>query len=298
MRTEVKAQGKVNIPSLYEYGTVQDQDLPVIHVAHANGFPPGVYRELVGQLTGDFRAVALPFRPLWEPTPSPEKFEGWQTLGDDLIVGFEAHGLSNVIGIGHSMGGVATLMAALKRPDLFKALILLDPVLFPRFLVWLFAGLPSWLPQPTFPLVTKALRRRRQWESQQDAFDRFHGRSLFKEWSDEILWAYIKELTQPVDNESDSIELRYTPEWEARIYETSAASVKGWWRWMKDLKVPTMAVQGGDSDTFRDGSVQLWKRARPDLPVVSIPNATHLFPVDLPMVTAQQIQPFLDQYLG
>lgn len=296
MRIDGEAQFTVNVPSLYVYDTAQVQDLSVIHVAHANGFPPGVYQELVGHLTGDFRAVAIPFRPLWETPPPPEKFEGWQIMGDDLIAGFEAHGLSEVIGVGHSMGGVATLMAALKRPDLFKAIVLLDPVLFPRFLVWLFAGLPSWLPQPTFPLVNKALRRRRQWASQQDAFDRFHGRSLFAQWSDETLWAYVKELTGPV-KDGEGVELRYTPEWEARIYETSAASVKGWWNWIKGLKVPTLAVQGKDTDTFMDSSVRLWEKARPDLTVISIPEGRHLFPVDLPAITAQHIQPFLDQYL-
>jgi pimeloyl-ACP methyl ester carboxylesterase len=295
VRSEVEAQVKLNIP-LYSYDTAQDQDLPVVHMAHANGFPPGVYRELVGHLMGNFRTVSIPFRPLWEPAPPPEEFQRWQEMGDDLIAGFEAHGLSNVIGIGHSLGGVATLMAAVKRPDLFKALILLDPVLFPRFIVWLFAGLPSWLPRPTFPLVNKALRRRRQWDSQQDAFDRFHGRSLFAAWSDETLWAYVKELTVPI-NDGEGVELQYTPEWEARIYETSAASVKGWWRWIKDLKTPTLAVQGGDTDTFMDSSVRLWKKERPDLPVISIAEGKHLFPVDLPAITAQHIQPFLDEHL-
>lgn len=285
---------------LYEYDLEKSQHnaLPVIHVAHANGFPPGVYRELLNQLDGEFRGVAIPFRPLWEPTPLPEEFENWQMMADDLIANFESHGLSQVIGIGHSMGGVATLIAAVKRPDLFKAIILLDPVLFPRYVIWLFGGvLPSWLPTPQFPLVKKALRRRRYWDSQQDAFDRFHGRSLFKNWSDNTLWAYIRELTKPISDDSEGVELNYTPEWEARIYETAAASVNGWWDWIKELKIPTLAVQGSDTDTFTDGSVRLWKRARPDIEVISIPNAKHLFPVDIPAITAKHIQPFLDQYL-
>ena len=35
-----------------------------------------------------------------------------------------------LIGIGHSMGAVLTLLAATKYPDLFSEIILLDPVLF------------------------------------------------------------------------------------------------------------------------------------------------------------------------
>jgi pimeloyl-ACP methyl ester carboxylesterase len=140
------------------------------------------------------------------------------------------------------------------------------------------------------------LRRRRLWECQHDSFVRFHGLSLFEHWSDETLWSYVEELIEPVEG-GEGVELRYTPEWEARIYETAAASVKGWWRWIKDLKTPTLAVQGANTDTFMNSSVRLWNKARPDLPVISIPEARHLFPVDLPAVTAQHIQPFLDQYL-
>ena len=37
-------------------------------------------------------------------------------------------GLSGIVGIGHSLGGVTTMYAALQRPDLFRALVFIDPV--------------------------------------------------------------------------------------------------------------------------------------------------------------------------
>ena len=37
---------------------------PILHLAHANGFPPESYRSLVRELTPAFRVVAAAARPL------------------------------------------------------------------------------------------------------------------------------------------------------------------------------------------------------------------------------------------
>ena len=38
---------------------------PTLHLAHANGFPPGTYRQLANALTSDYHVIALPSRALW-----------------------------------------------------------------------------------------------------------------------------------------------------------------------------------------------------------------------------------------
>ncbi len=285
------------VAPLYEYAPAERDGLPrpVLHLAHANGFPPEVYAEMASSLAAHYRMVTLPARPLWEPAPLPETLTDWAVMADDLIVGLEAHELGPVVGVGHSMGGTASLLAAIKRPDLFRALVLLDPVLLPRKIVWLLAGGPDWLPKPEFPLVKKALRRRREWRDKKDAFDRFRQRALFKRWSDAAIWAYIDGLTEPVDNASDAIQLRYSPEWEAQIYRTAPHSMKGWWRWLRNLTVPTTVLQGAETDTFVDGSANLWKKQRPDLPVITIPKTGHLFPMEAPTLVVQHIMEFLGQ---
>lgn len=276
---------------IYNNGDL-DRAKATIHMAHANGFPPQVYTEVLAPFIDDYHVVCLPSRPLWDPPPAPETLHSWQVMADDLIAGLEDHHLDPVIGIGHSMGGVATLMASLKRPELFSMMILLDPVLFPRRIVWLLAAGPDWLPRPQLPLVKKALRRRRQWESKAAAFERFRNRSLFRRWSDAALHAYIEGLTRPLSEDSQTIALRYAPEWEARIYETAAPSIRGWWRWISDITVPTIVLWGAETDTFTSLSAQLWTQVRPDIPVKPIAAAGHLFPMEKPQRTADQIEQF------
>lgn len=275
------------IPPLIEYNNMRAA--PTLHIAHANGFPPEVYREMVMPLLGDYRVVALPARPLWEPPPPPEDFSGWQVMADDLIAGIEAHGLGPVIGVGHSMGATTTLIASTKRPDLFRALVLLDPVLFPDIS-------DAFDQDLNFPLVEGALRRRREWESREAAFERFNGRGLFQNWSEAAVWAYIDGLTRPAAN--GGIELRYSPEWEARIYQTALHSTHRWWEWVKTLSVPALTIQGQETDTFINDSVVLWKQTRPDLEVICIPAVGHLFPIEAPQQVAAYIQTFLGAVLS
>jgi pimeloyl-ACP methyl ester carboxylesterase len=104
---------------------------PIVHLAHANGFPPGTYRPLAEILTGQpvdgsgrsYHVIALPSRPLW-PGSLPDSAPSWHPLADDLIRGLDDLGLSGIVGVGHSLGGVLTLWAAVRRPDLFRAVVL------------------------------------------------------------------------------------------------------------------------------------------------------------------------------
>lgn len=270
-----------------------DPSAPIIHLAHANGFPPESYQEMVAGLAPDYRVICFPARPLWQPAPPPEDFHHWETMGDDLIAALEQLQDKPVIGIGHSMGGTATLFAAHKRPDLFSQLIMLDPVLFPRHMVIGMNLWPKWLGRPEIPLVEMALRRKRQWDSADAAFERFRSRSLFAKWSDEAIRAYLAGITQSSDD--GGIELSYTPEWEAQIYRTSMRSNRGWWRWLKKISVPSAAIQGEKTDTFLPASAKLWQRVRPDFPLEVIADSGHLFPMEAPQQSAKMIRALIAQ---
>lgn len=262
------------------------ESAPVLHFAHANGFPPESYQELLGPLCHSYHVVSFRLRPLWDNPPLPE-LNHWQEIADDLIRDLDStpH-LTPVIGLGHSLGAVATLLAARQRPDLFLGVVALDPVLFPRWFVWAFTIGPDWLPRPEIPLIKSTLRRRRQWGSREEAFERFRSKSTFAKWSDTALHAYINSVTRESET---GIELIYTPEWEAAIYRSSMNTNRGWWRWLQDINVPVIVIRGAESDTFRAGSVKRWQHSRPDFTLHEIPNGGHLFPIEFPQKTADCI---------
>lgn len=272
-------------------------DAPTLHFAHANGFPPATYQELLQLLTPYFQVLSFNLRPLWQEPPSPEDFDHWQIIADDLLNDFASIAARTpLFAVGHSLGAVATLLAARQKPALFRGIVLLDPVLFPRWLVWMMGSGKRWLPHRELPLIERTLRRRRRWESGQAAFERFRSKNTFAKWSDAALHAYVDSITAP--DQDGGVRLIYSPEWEAQIYRTGFTTNRGWERWLKDIAVPVVAVRGEESDTFRDGSVIRWRRTRPDFPVHTIAGGSHLFPIEFPEQTAAQVIKIFEEMKG
>jgi len=277
------AQEHPQVPPPHDFGG----DGPVIHLAHANGFPPGTYRPLAESLTDRYHVIGLASRPLW-PGSQPEGLPNWHPLADDLIRGLEGMGLRGIVGIGHSMGGVLTLWAAVRRPDLFRAVVLIDPVVLPP--AWLLmvrllrlAGL-----QRRLPLVQGALRRRRTWPSRQACYDHYRRKPLFATWSDASLWAYVEAGTR--ERADGRVELAYPPEWEARIFATTPTDI---WRAVPRLRTPALIIRGERSDTFRPESQARMARLLPQAQFVVIPNAGHLAPMERPEEVGAAVREFL-----
>src|SRR5215213_10222013 len=108
---------------------------PPLHFLHANGYPPDCYRPFLELLQTQYHVFGMLLRPLWNAA-NPNEIRSWKIFSDDLQEFLESQS-APVIGVGHSIGAIVTLRAALRNPGKFRALVLLDPVLFvPSFLVW------------------------------------------------------------------------------------------------------------------------------------------------------------------
>ena len=137
-------------------------------------------------------------------------------IADDMIDFFDQQGLTNMVGVGHSLGAVATLYAALKRPSLFRALVLIEPVFLMPVILQMFGEMAREVMTANNPLVSIASSRRNSWPDRQAAFDHYRPKRVFARWSDDTLWDYV---THGLDKAADGeITLAYSPEWEAQVY--------------------------------------------------------------------------------
>src|SRR5258708_30342342 len=156
---------------------------PLVNLAYANGFPPETYRFALEAIFPQYHVVALHSRPLWDNCP-PESLTSWAQLGDDLLSGMNDLTEQPIIGIGHSVGGVATMYAAVKQPERFSALVLIEPTLIAPPLLWASSVIKLFAKTLNERLAEGALRRRRSWESVEAAYQYFKGRRLFQRWPD------------------------------------------------------------------------------------------------------------------
>ncbi len=98
-----------------------------IHFLHANGYPPACYQQLFELLKNEYHVFGMMLRPLWDET-RPEEIDDWQSFSEDLRVFLSTYSYGSssqgapepVIGIGHSIGAIVTLRAALKYPRKFR----------------------------------------------------------------------------------------------------------------------------------------------------------------------------------
>ena len=270
-----------------------------LHFLHANGYPPDCYKPLLELLKTEYHVFGMLLRPLWGDA-KPEAIQDWSPFSDDLLHYLASTAPHNersaplsakkVIGVGHSIGAIVTLRAALREPDKFRALVLIDPVLFmpSRLLAWNIVRAVG-LGEKLHPKVSGALKRRRTFDNLDIVFRGYRNRDVFKYMSDENLRIYIEGITHQTDN---GYELVFSPEWEARIYFTGLRDFDIW-RGLPKLDVPTIFIRGAESDTFLADAERLVKQKQPKVRVEALPQSTHLLPLEHPKEVFEIMQSFL-----
>jgi pimeloyl-ACP methyl ester carboxylesterase len=268
---------------------------PLLHFAHANGYPPGAYRPLFERLAIKFHLLAMHMRPLW-PGASPKDITDWQPLSEDIARFFEQQGLSRPIGAGHSMGATATLRLALQRPELFSALVLIDPVFFLPWMVRLWDMIHRLgLDYKLHPLIKGALRRRNLFNSKEAMFANYREKAVFARIDDHGLRAYVEAMAQTSNN--GQVKLAYSPIWESHIYATGVRGDMDIWRTLASLKPPLLIIRGDESDTFREVTARRVQNLLPQASMLAIPGAGHLVPLEKPVEVHTEIQAFLERKL-
>jgi pimeloyl-ACP methyl ester carboxylesterase len=262
-----------------------------LHFLHANGYPFDCYDPLLSLLHREYHVFGMLLRPLWAGS-KPKDINDWQIFSNDLLQFLTDHSTPPVIGVGHSIGATVTLRAALREPGKFRALVLIEPVLFPhrRMIAWNFiraVGLGNRL----HPSIPGALKRRQTFDHLDQVFERYRNRTVFRYLSDENLRIYIEGITRP--SAAGGYELVFSPEWEARIYYTGLRDFDIW-RELPKLEVPTLFLRSAETDTFWEEAANLIKRKQPQAQIETLEKSTHLLPLEHPKEVFERIKSFIN----
>ncbi len=254
----------------------------IIHFAHANGFPPEAYQQFLAPFQKKYQIVTSKFRPLWGGQ-NPSELKSWNTFADDMIRFLDEQGLKNIIGMGHSLGGVSTLLASIKRPDLFSKIILLDPVIFDKSYMKLINLVPDSLKKKIIPIAKVAMKRKDHWDSKEDVYESWRKKRVFKKISDSVL----KDLVDcaVISNEKGKVKLAYSKEWETQVYITAPLIFKK----VKKAKTRMIVVKGEQSDVITDEVWNAWQQTQLNNTFISFPFTGHLLPLEEPQALANKI---------
>lgn len=261
---------------------------PILHFAHPNAYGPELFAEFLRPFTQHYHVIAQQQRPLW-PHQSPDDLTDWRVLADDLIYFLDQQGVQQVVGMGHSLGAVLTMVASAKRPDLFSKLVLLDPVFMPPHILQMVAQLPE--QAESLPLVSNTRKRRDRWPTQQEAFAHYRAKSVFARFSDETLWAYINTGVVPADE--GGYKLRYSREWEAAMYKQMMTFGHWVWDYLPQVTQPTLGVRAAETDALFPEGWQLWQAVQPGHTFVEMPDVSHLLMLEKPTAVAELVLAYL-----
>jgi alpha-beta hydrolase superfamily lysophospholipase len=237
---------------------------PFLHFAHSNGYTPGCFRQMLQPLTADYHVTGIRLRPLW-PGSEPQELESWDVIAGDVREFFAQQGY---------------------HPDLFRALVLIEPVFLPPDILNMIAAQPELAEK--MPLLPVTRRRRTHWSDRQSAFDHFRQKTVFERWSDDAIWDYVNYGLH--ETNQGEVTLTYSREWEARFYAIPPLRV---WQDIPKVTQPTLAIRGADSDTLFPQSWQLWQELQPQATFIEIPDAGHMVTMERPQLLSAEIRKFL-----
>jgi pimeloyl-ACP methyl ester carboxylesterase len=254
---------------------------PALHLAPANGFPPEAYRPLADALSPRLHIVGYRPRPLW-PGSDPTSIRSWHDLATDMLAAIARRDDTPLIGAGHSLGGIMTLYAALRRPELFRGLALIDPVIMSRRMLSLIWAMRRLGQDHRSPIAQGAARRRDRFTSADEARARYSGRGIFADMDPAALEGYLSGGLRP---DGDGVTLAWPKAWEARIFSLVAIDT---WGALRRLGLPLLIIRGARSDMLIGRS---WRRLRRHLPAASLVELEggHMVPLERPAAVAEVI---------
>jgi pimeloyl-ACP methyl ester carboxylesterase len=249
--------------------------------SHANSFPAGTYRQLFERWrAAGYEVHALP---MFGHDPRYPVSSNWPHLCKQLADFISAEVPGPACLVGHSLGGLLSLMVACRRPELASGLVMLDsPVI---------AGWRAHSVQ-----VIKATRligrvspgkvsqhRRYEWPSREAAREHFAGKHSFARWAPGMLDDYI---AAGMREEGGRTVLAFTREVETRIYNTLPHNLPQLLH-RHPPRCPVGFIAGTRSAEMRQGGLGGARAlARERLRFI---EGSHLYPMEKPRETADLV---------
>lgn len=259
----------------------------MLHFVHGNGFCGGVYWPLLQELVPEYGLFCHDIEAHGQ-SDAPARFSGTRAIRQRFmpVIAEQQLPTGQLIGMGHSYGAAQTLCAAAENPQLFRALVLLDPILLPPLH---FAGTRLLAAAGRNPPSRGARRRRDRWDSRQRAWERLHDRGIYHGWRDDAFDCFIEYATR--DDESGQRVLS-CPKWmEAEIFDHPTYP----WRALPRVQCPMLIVFGDNSYPFLKGAERR-VRERHASADVRTQAGGHCFMLEDPVTTAETIRDFLSAH--
>lgn len=244
---------------------------PLVCLVHATGFCKELADPIVaelGELETGFRALAIDQRAHGDSGVPDPPFDWWD-IGRDLVEIID--GVAPVVGVGHSAGGAALVLAELLRPGTFAALVLVEPIILP----------PPYFRDPDNYMAQLARKRRDVFVSRTAAYENWRDKEPFSSWDDRVLRAYVEGGLRDT---GDGVVLKCSKSSEAEFF--TAATDHAAWDRLAEVATPTLILAGEHSTTHQESFTRALADRMQSARYEIIPGTSHFLWMERPALVA------------
>jgi pimeloyl-ACP methyl ester carboxylesterase len=221
-------------------------DGPVLLFAHATGMHGWVWKPVIDHLLDRAHCVAVDLRGHGDSTLPPGSDLTWDRFGSDVLTVVRALGAGKVIGVGHSLGGAALLMAELEAPGSFERMLLYEPAVHDG----MGDGGSELLNGMRDAMIELTRRRRATFPSRADALANYRSKPPMAEFEAAALDAYVSHgFAERIGDGEHGVALKCAPEIEAQIYAASFSHDTG--QRLDEITCPVTLATGTESDALQ-----------------------------------------------
>lgn len=251
---------------------------PLLHFAHANGVPSACYNKMLQALAPNVETCTLP---VLGTDPDYPVTDNWPHLVEQVADSVRDLGGGPVIGVGHSMGGLCTFMAAHRYPELFSAVVIMDPPVINGWGALTFGLMKKLGMSDRITPAGKSAGRREIWNSRDEVRASLGRKKFFQAFDPDCFEDY---LLFGFTNTEGGVRLTIPVATEVAIFRATPHDA---WRYRRPLKVPGVLLTGAQSEF--DGTGFAERMARQHHLRHEKVEGGHMFPLEKPLLTAEAI---------
>ncbi|EJL74542.1 putative hydrolase or acyltransferase of alpha/beta superfamily [Variovorax sp. CF313] len=266
--------------------------MPPVVFSHGNSFPASTYRVVLDSLRD--RGFEVDAIEKFGHDPKYPVTDNWPHLVQQLADFAQQHaGRAGrpVFLVGHSLGGILSLMCAALHPQLACGVVLLDS---PILSGWRANTLNVVKRTPLMKSVSPGAishRRRNSWAHREAVFEHFRSKKAFAKWDEQVLHDYIDHGTFEGEN---TRELSFDRNVETAIYNTLPHNLGALLR-RHPPKCKVAFIGGRQSVEMRQVGMAMTEQVTKGR--IAMLDGGHLFPMEKPLATAAAIEAALRNLL-
>ena len=253
--------------------------------SHGNSFPSGTYSVLFEHLRQRGFDVSAVDR--FGHDPRFPVTDNWPHLVEQLAE-FAAEQVRASGGpvylVGHSLGGILSVMAASRHPELARGVLMLDSPILSGWRATTVGAAKRTQMIGSFSPARVSRLRRNSWTSTEEAYEHFRKKKAFARWDPQVLRDYV---THGLYDEDDRRVLAFDRAVESDIYNTMPHHLGSLLR-KHPLRCPAAFIGGRASVEMKQVGMALTQQLTHGR--ITMLDGTHLFPMEKPLVTAAAIE--------